>query len=153
REQLNEAQRSAFDKLTGTGCDPMRLAACVVSLRCAVEASVEHQKDPKRMRSETVRSLTARMKRAAKDVERLYHSYFGSQLLERVAACEIGEDRSRIRAEFWNIPQRLRSLACEVSNVHRGTQRGRGKEYDDTLADLCVYVEWATGGQPHNLQV
>src|SRR5262249_19692067 len=71
----------------------------------------------------------------------------------RVLAREIGAHRSSIKAEFLNIAQRLRSLACEAGDVHQGTKRGRGKEYDDALADLCAYVERAAEKEPHNLQV
>ena len=152
REQLNEAQCEAFDKLKVADCDPARLVDYVCSLKLALEDSVELRKDPKRMCYATLRSLTAKMETAAKVVEGLYHSYFGRQILKHVRAREIDKDRARIEAEFWNIPQRLRSLAREARDVHRGTQRGRGRLYDDSLANLSVYVERATR-QPHNLEV
>jgi hypothetical protein len=109
-------------------------------LRLAFEHhTVSLRKDPDRMNWEELRGFVSRANREARDLDHLFGTHFGQEVLG--AACQ--SDPSAKRAEFENIPQSLRLLASWTQTIHRKTLHGKRPLYDDALADLVVFVEVA----------
>jgi hypothetical protein len=113
----------------------------IARLRLAFEHhAVSLRKDPDRMRWEKLRPIVSRANHTTRDLEHLFGSHFGQEVLEFASRCEPSDNR----AEFENIPQRLRLLASWAQTIYRKTSHGKRPLYDDALADLVVYVEVAT---------
>lgn len=148
RKGLPKECAEAFDTLVQRKCSSHNLAAYLIRLRLISDHNVNLERDPTRIDRDTLRSLADRTLHVADDWDKLFHTGFGQEVI----TLAVKRSFQASQAEFKNIPGQLRCISRAAKDIHGGTLQRRRPEYDDVLAEFCMYVELATR-KPHLRQV
>lgn len=126
-----------FQSLVHAGCPAVTLMERVLCIKIAHESQGRLHDDPGRISQPALRALTKKMRWVADKWDRLSRTAFGKEVLARAERVDVFGSR----AEFFNLPQRLHSLARLSEDLHRGTKHRRRPLYDDCLAELTEWVK------------
>lgn len=130
-----------FETLVGQRCEQTKLWGHMSAIMLAAQHHAElaqHRSDIGGFGRETFEGFVARAQRVAGELERLYSSDLGQKAIQQAA-------RAGSVAEFRNIPRQLRLIAAEAQTIYKKTSHRKKPLFDETVAELCVYIKQITG--------